>query len=83
MRIHTFIKRCDRQQIVAYGVFNAAEIRELERQGYRRTHVEEVQLPLKQAPDNKHGIPVQQKRSRTHEKKRDTVRGGRRASRTR
>lgn len=83
MRIHTFTKRCERQQIVAYGVFNAAEIRELERQGYRRTHVEEVHLPLKQAPDNKHGIPVQQKRSRTHEKKRDTVRSRGRTRRAR
>ncbi len=83
MRIHTFIKRCDRQQIVAYGVFNAAEIRELERQGYRRTHVEEVQLPMKRVAENKNGIPMQQKRGKAHETKRDTVRSRGRTRRAR
>ncbi len=83
MRIHTFIKRCERQQIVAYGVFNAAEIRDLERQGYRLQKYEDMKLPSKQTPENKNGIPVQGQRSSNHDKKSNTFRSRERARRAR
>lgn len=85
MRIHTFCKRVEQKQIVTVGMFNAQEIRELERLGYRRTHIEEITLDKKPGAENKNGIPVHGKRRKpdANTRKRTDIRGGRRASSTR
>lgn len=84
MRIHTFAKRIDKQQIFTTGMFNAQEIKELERLGYRRVHVEKIDMRDPVTPENKNGIPVQGKRRKSHDhEKRDTFRGAGRTSRAR
>ena len=77
MRIHTFSKKADQKRIVTVGMFNAQEIRELERNGYRRIHVEEITLDKKPAAENKNGIPVHGRRGKTNgiPRKRTDIRG--------
>ena len=89
MLIHTFAKRVDRQRIVTSGMFNAQEIKELERLGYRQVRIEKVNIfttdkLATEAATNKNGIPVQGERKKRHDhEKRNTIRGIGRASRTR
>lgn len=89
MLIHTFAKRVDRERIVTSGMFNAQEIKELERLGYRQVHIEKVDFfttdkPLTEAAKNKNGIAVQGERRKQHDRqKRNPVRGTGRASRAR
>lgn len=89
MLIHTFAKRVDRQRIVTSGMFNAQEIKELERLGYRQVHIEKADIFTTdkqsiEAATNKNGIPVQGERKKRHDhEKRNSVRGNGRASRAR
>lgn len=87
MLIHTFAKRVDRQRIVTSGMFNAQEIKELERLGYHQVHIEKADIfttdkLATEAATNKNGIPVQGERKKRHDhEKRNSVRSSRRASR--
>ncbi|WP_133079783.1 hypothetical protein [Tetzosporium hominis] len=89
MLIHTFAKRVDRERIVTSGMFNAQEIKELERLGYRQVRIEKVNIfttdkLATEAATNKNGIPVQGERKKRHDhEKRNPIRGIGRASRTR
>lgn len=84
MRIHTFAKRIEQQRIVATGMFDSQEIRELERLGYKRVHIEQIEIRDPVAATNKNGIPVQGERKKRHDhEKRNSVRGIGRTSRAR
>ncbi len=89
MLIHTFAKRVDRQRIVTSGMFNAQEIKELERLGYRQVRIEKVNIfttdkLATEAATNKNGIPVQGERKKRHDhEKRNPVRGTGRTNRAR